>query len=185
MEENQKDSLKNQNKTNFLLKFVAVLLLITSTVMIGLIFKINETNNNLNRLSYILEKETESHQYKDTIDVFLEETENGEVVLPMYDEYKTTINMEATTIPPEITSDKNISIETSLNDYDNHVEQTSKNISSTRDYVINVNSNKIHYSACTFVSRMKDENKKEITLTKDELNNYLNSGYTLCSTCGG
>ena len=53
------------------------------------------------------------------------------------------------------------------------------------NYVINVNSNKIHYSSCTFVTRMKEENKKEIKLSKDELNNYLNNGYTFCSTCGG
>lgn len=52
-------------------------------------------------------------------------------------------------------------------------------------YVINKNSKKIHYSSCSFVDRMKDENKMTVKLTKEELNEYLKNGYTFCSTCGG
>ena len=185
MEENQKN-IKTNSKTETLLKLVSVLLVIFCTIMVVLFLKINELNNNLNRLSYIIDNETESYQYKDTIDVFYEETENGEEMLPVYDEYNNNKNEESTiNTQTESTSKKDTLITTTENTTIKNNEVQTPDNSVKRNYVINVNSNKIHYSSCTFVGRMKEENKEEIQLTKDELNNYLNNGYTFCSTCGG
>lgn len=52
-------------------------------------------------------------------------------------------------------------------------------------YVININSKKIHKEDCSFVERMLEENKQTVQLTNSELNNYINDGYTICSSCGG
>lgn len=186
MEENIKDNIITNSKTESLLKLVSGLLVISCTITVILLFKINEMNNSLNRLSYIMDNETESYQYKDTIDVFYEETENGEEKLPIYDEYHSNKNENITDNKiTENTSKKDNSVATTENNTNKNEETQSSNISTKRNYVINTNSNKIHYSSCSFVARMKEENKKEIELSKDELNNYLNNGYTFCSTCGG
>lgn len=54
-----------------------------------------------------------------------------------------------------------------------------------KTYVINKNSKKIHTEDCSFVDRMKEENKQVVQLTKEELNKYIDNGYTTCSSCGG
>ncbi|MBQ4572612.1 MAG: hypothetical protein IJA80_04985 [Clostridia bacterium] len=185
MEEKQKDN-KINSKTESLLKLVSGLLIISCAITVALLFKINEINDNLNRLSYIIDNETESYQYKDTIDVFYEETENGEEMLPGNEELNSNKNEDVTDNKQiETTSKKDNSIATTENNTNKNEETQSADNSTKRDYVININSNKIHYSSCTFVGRMKEENKKEIKLSKNELNNYLNNGYTFCSTCGG
>ena len=162
MEENQNQNNKANSKTESLLKLVSVLLVISCTITVVLLFKINEMNNNLNRLSYIMENETESYQYKDTIDVFYEDEENGEEMLPVYDEY-TSKNNEGLTDnnKPETTSKKDNSTTSEKHSTNNNNDTTIKDNSVIRDYVINVNSSKIHYSSCTFVSRMKEENKQK------------------------
>ncbi len=67
----------------------------------------------------------------------------------------------------------------------NQTTTTTKPQSKIKTYVINKNSKKIHTKDCSFVDRMKEENKQTVQLTRDELNNYLNDGYTTCSSCGG
>ena len=62
---------------------------------------------------------------------------------------------------------------------------TSQNISNSQTYVLNINSKKIHLPDCSFVARTKEENKKTVKLTDDELQDYVNDGYTICKTCGG
>lgn len=185
MDENKKDNIKTNSKTESLLKLVSGLLIISCAITVALLFKINEMNDNINRLSYIMDNETESYQYKDTIDVFYEETENAEEMLPGYKEFNSNTNDDTTTKQTETTSKKDNSIIITENNTNKNDETQSADNSIKRNYVINTNSNKIHYSSCTFVGRMKEENKKEIELSKDELNNYLNNGYTFCSTCGG
>ncbi len=53
------------------------------------------------------------------------------------------------------------------------------------EYVINTNSNKIHYPDCSYGKKINEENKKTVVLNKSELEEYLNNGYTMCSSCGG
>lgn len=57
--------------------------------------------------------------------------------------------------------------------------------SNGKTYVINKNSKKIHTENCSFVDRIKEENKRTVKLTEDEFNKYINDGYTTCSSCGG
>lgn len=52
-------------------------------------------------------------------------------------------------------------------------------------YVINTNSKKIHRPSCSVLSNTNDENKKNVTLTDDELKEYLNGSYEFCKKCGG
>ncbi|MBR2953588.1 MAG: hypothetical protein IKC45_04295 [Clostridia bacterium] len=184
MEEKQKNNIIN-SKTESLLKLVSGLLIISCAITVALLFKINEMNDNINRLTYIMNNETESYQHKDTIDVFYDETENGEEMLPVYDEYHGNKSDDTTNKQTETTSKIDNSIIITENKTNKNEETQSSNISTKKNYVINTNSNKIHYSSCSFVARMKEENKKEIELSKDELNNYLNNGYTFCRTCGG
>lgn len=47
--------------------------------------------------------------------------------------------------------------------------------------VVNKNSKKIHSSTCSYAKNMKEENKAVIS--SDELQNYLDKGYTVCTRC--
>ena len=49
--------------------------------------------------------------------------------------------------------------------------------------IINTNSKKIHSSTCSYARNIKEENK--IAVSSDELQSYLNDGYTVCSRCKG
>lgn len=85
----------------------------------------------------------------------------------------------------EQTTKKNTQTSSDTSTTTNKNETTTKPQSKTKTYVINKNSKKIHTKDCSFVDRMKEENKQIVQLTSDELNNYLNDGYTTCSSCGG
>ncbi len=47
--------------------------------------------------------------------------------------------------------------------------------------VVNKNSKKIHSSTCSYAKNMKEENKAVIS--SDELQDYLDKGYTVCTRC--
>lgn len=47
--------------------------------------------------------------------------------------------------------------------------------------VVNKNSKKIHSSTCSYAKNMKEENKAVIS--SDELQAYLDKGYTVCTRC--
>ncbi len=49
--------------------------------------------------------------------------------------------------------------------------------------IINTNSKKIHSSTCSYARNIKEENKTVIS--SDELQSYLDDGYTMCSRCNG
>ncbi|MEG1846188.1 MAG: hypothetical protein RR239_04730 [Oscillospiraceae bacterium] len=50
-------------------------------------------------------------------------------------------------------------------------------------FIVNVNSKKIHSSTCASGLKIKDENK--IVIKKSELQSYLDNGYEMCSVCKG
>ena len=64
-------------------------------------------------------------------------------------------------------------------------KSTTENNAAKTTYVINKNSKKIHRYDCSFVDRMNEENKQIVQLTDSELQEYLQNGYTNCSSCGG
>lgn len=185
MKNKSHDDIENNSRIEFLLKIVSILLIVFCILATVLLIKINDMNNNLDKLSYIIKNETESDEYKDIIDVFVEETNEPEEMLPMYDEIKDKNSEEQLTTNKQ---DEPTKIDTATETtYTNVNEETTKepDKSAKITYVINVNSKKIHYNDCSFVSRMKEENKEVVKLSKNELNNHLNNGYTFCSTCGG
>lgn len=162
------------------LKRIAVYLLV-ACILLGLIFfKLSEINQTILDVSNPILSNIKTEENESVKDVFIEDNNNvlGEV-LPLYDELKEDESKNTTENKSEIPSDKTTTeknIESTVYQQDN---------SKKYDFVINVNSKKIHYADCTFVGRMKEENRKVIQLSNDELNEYINNGYTLCSTCGG
>lgn len=186
----QESNVKSNNKLEKLIIILSVLLVIFGILTVFLLVKMYKMDNTLNRLSYIISSEISEYENKDIVDIFTEETEVPESNLPIYDEIyseetttstniNTNNNSNTATHKTEVTSTQNTNateIETTTSSTDNEGKIT---------YVININSKKIHYAQCSFVNRMKEENKQTIKLSKNELKNYLKNGYTFCSTCGG
>ncbi len=50
------------------------------------------------------------------------------------------------------------------------------------DYVVNVNSKKIHSPDCASALKMSEKNKRFIS--QSQFDEYINNGYTVCSVCG-
>ena len=48
------------------------------------------------------------------------------------------------------------------------------------EYILNINSYKIHYTWCHSVDRMKEYNKKYVT---DTIENLIDKGYSPCGNC--
>ncbi len=160
------------------LKRVPLYFLITCVLLVVLIFKLNQTNIYLQEIAAngtnSIELETDEN-YKDVVDVFIETTKSPEDIIPLLDEVTTKQN-ESTTKQIEITN-KNVTA--------NKQDETTVNQNGKTIYVLNINSKKIHLADCSFVDRTKDENKKVVELTEEELELYFKDGYTLCKTCGG
>lgn len=162
------------------LKRIAAYLLV-ACILLGLIFfKLNEINQTILDVSNPILSNIKTEENESVKDVFIEDNDNvlGEVI-PLYDELKEDESKN--------TTDKNNEIPSDITTTEKNTESTAQQQNNSKKYnfVINVNSKKIHYSDCTFVNRMKEENRKAIQLSDDELNEYINNGYTLCSTCGG
>ena len=66
-----------------------------------------------------------------------------------------------------------------------NITSTTKPQGNTKTYVINKSSKKIHLESCSFADRIKEDNKQTLQLTIEELQEYLQNGYTKCNTCGG
>ena len=49
-----------------------------------------------------------------------------------------------------------------------------------RDYVLNTNTYKFHYPTCSSVGQMKAANRKDVTMTRDEI---IAMGYSPCGRC--
>ncbi len=190
MNEQQNDNAKSYKKLEKLIKLLSVLLVFFCLLSVFLLVKMYKMDNTLNRLSYIISNETEEFENKDVIDVFVEESDVPETLLPLYDEISSQQNEENETKDNK-NNTNSVTDNTEINSDTEHtsdkVEDTTNNDDNSGKitYIININSKKIHYSDCSFVNRMKEENKQTIKLSKSELKEYLNNGYTFCSTCGG
>ena len=118
---------------------------------------------------------------------FLKENKDKEDYLPLLEELtdEETTNEENST-----KKQNNTSKETTTK---NHTETTTSSTTTQKSddnitrktYVLNISSKKIHLPDCSFLARTKEENKKTVKLSDDELNQYKNDGYTICKTCGG
>lgn len=188
MNEQHEYDMKSNNKLEKLIILLSVLLVIFGILTVFLLVKMYKIDNTLNKLSYIINSEISEYENEDLIDIFTEETEIPESNLPIYDELSSGETTIENTTTGNISNDVTIKNETTSKQ--NNVTEAVTNTTSTDNenkvtYVININSKKIHYAQCSFVSRMKEENKQTIKLSKNELKNYLENGYTFCSTCGG
>ncbi len=114
------------------------------------------------------EKEVELEDYVPLLEVLTEE--------PLYNDEETTSNKTTTTTTT--TTKPHINNETTKQ---NSIDSQS----SKETYIININSKKIHYADCSSAIRTKEENKKTVELTDEELQEYLNDGHSFCKTCGG
>lgn len=173
MDNKLNDSKKENSSIEKVLKTISFLLVLVVALLVLIFFKLNKINKNIVIMSDndFSEFSTTNDKFNDVIDVFYETTFNVGDDLPLYNEISET-STSATT--------ENIQTDTTKT-----TSSAIPNNSTKITYVINNNSKKMHYKTCSFVSRMKEENKTIVQLTKDELNNYLNSGYTFCSSCGG
>ena len=106
----------------------------------------------------------------------LEDGEYNRVVDVFYENENTS-----TTTEPESTIVNSVESTTKSE----NITSTTKPQSNTNTYVINKSSKKIHLQSCSFADRIKEDNKNVLQLTKEELQEYLQNGYTKCSTCGG
>ncbi len=174
--ENKHNEYKNNNSSfEKLLKGISFLLLLVVVLLVLIYFKLDKMDKNFVILSNndSIEVNTTNEEYDDVFDVFIETTENISDTLPLYDEFSDTSTTIATT---EDKQKQPTETNTTTSPPDNSGKIT---------YVINKNSKKMHYKNCSFVDRMKEENKTVVQLSKQELSNYLNSGYSFCSSCGG
>ena len=174
------DFLEKSVSSEAVLKRIATYLFIACILLCLIFFKLNEINQTILDVSNPILSNIKTEEYESVKDVFIEDNDNilGDV-LPLYDELKEDESTNITENKNDISSDKT----TTEKNTESTAQQQSHSVN--YDFVINTNSKKIHYSDCTFVSRMKKENRKDIQLSNDELNEYINNGYTLCSTCGG
>lgn len=188
-----KDFLNKQTSAESLFKRVPILLLLICALLVVTIFKIDKTNelleiiadNNINAIEY--------EKFKDTfIEVETEDNETVEDYLPIVgelhekdesttkndlsDKKETTTKQNSVSKNEPTTQNSNTEIETATKTDDNVARKT---------YVLNISSKKIHSPNCSFVPRTKEENKKTVKLSAEELNQYKDNGYTLCKTCGG
>ena len=135
----------------------ACVLIVTLLGIIALL--LYDMNKDIHSLIDLLE----DGEYNRVVDVFYENENTSTTTEPD----STIVNsVESTTKSENITS-------------------TTKPQSNTNTYVINKSSKKIHLQSCSFADRIKEDNKNVLQLTKEELQEYLQNGYTKCSTCGG
>lgn len=177
-------------------KRIPLYFFLVCVLLVVLIFKLSQTNEYLKVIAENGKNSIEYETFDDTfVEVVTEDKKDKEDYIPLLEELKD----ESTTEENNTTNQNNSSKETTtknnienttLSDKETTTEnksttQKSDNNVSRKTYVLNISSKKIHLPDCTFVGRTKEENKKTVKLTNDELNQYKNDGYTMCKTCGG
>lgn len=188
-----KDFLKKQTNAESLFKKVPFFLLLICVLLVVAIFKIEKTNQLLERIADNNINNVEYEKFKDT---FIEvETENNKTVedyLPIVSELheKDESTTENNSSDSKETTTKQGSVsknETTTQNSDAEKETTTKTDDNVvrKTYVLNISSKKIHSPNCSFVPRTNEENKKTVKLSDSELKDYINDGYALCKTCGG
>lgn len=162
---------------------------LTVVLLIVIAVELYQTNAKLDKIidNYIDEKK------QTVVEIFTEEEKTPADYMPILDEVSEEDTTETTT--EETTTKSNSSNNSSSNETGNKNETTTKsnistqtqanNESKTTKYILNINSKKIHLPDCSSAARTKEENKKTVQLTDDELQNYLDDGYEYCKICGG
>ena len=150
------------------LKKIPFYLFLIGVLIVVFIIKINETNKYLKIITESdnpsIEIHTKDEKYDEVLNIYTEDTKTPEEILPNpYEEIEKQPTSENT----------------------EEIVEPSTSTTSKQKYVINISSKKIHKPDCSFVARTKDENKKNVELSNDELKEYLNNGHEFCKACGG
>lgn len=171
------EKLKKIFSSEASLQRIPLYFFLTCVLLVVLICKLGETNHYLKEIAAngtdVIQIETKDEDFDDVVDVYIEPTKSAEDIVPILDVLTTE---ETTTKKVESTTKQSQNTQTTADNENN---------SSKTTYVLNISSKKIHLPDCSFVNRTKEENKKTVELTDEELQQYLNNGYTLCKTCGG
>lgn len=188
MTDNINEFIKKHASSEAVIKRIALYLLLSCVLLLLIFFKLYQINENIlllnnNNLNSLTSNTTQS-EYESVKDIYIEEETKPGDIIPLYDEIYENSSTESTTENSKEYSSNNKGTESTNSSVTNQQTNEDEHLTKT-NYVINVNSKKIHYADCSFVSRMKEENKKSIKLSKIELNEYLSNGYTFCSSCGG
>ncbi len=177
------EKFKNFLSSDESLKRIPKYLFALCILFVAILVTLIKINNNLEILANDNEIEVIKNQdeYNSVLGVYEEKESQIGDYIPYYNEQ--TTNSKSTENDTTVSSNSN---DTNNNYLDVESSESSAGNSSMKiTYVINTNSNKIHLSDCSFADRIKDENKKTVQLSKEELTDYLNNGYSLCKTCGG
>lgn len=180
--EKEEKTEKNPNKTNTeeTLKKIPKYLVLICILLVVLIVRLEKANSYLRTIAENGTNVIEYETFDDTfIEIITEESKEKEDYIPLLEE----LTDEETTSE---TTQKNSSKETTTKKHnETTTTQKSDDNVSRKTYVLNTSSKKIHLPDCSFVSRTKEENKKTVKLSTEELNQYKNDGYVICKTCGG
>lgn len=181
-----KDFVDYLRSDEFKIKTITFCCIVMAATLVLIAGELYNIYKGINAVTDLLE----DGEYNKVVEVFHDE-KTPEDVLPILgvvsttedadDEKENNNDSHKKDNKTEQATDKN----TQTNSASTTTTTTTNPQSKTKTYVINKNSKKIHTNDCSFVDRMKEENKQIVQLTNDELNNYLNDGYTTCSSCGG
>ena len=80
-------------------------------------------------------------------------------------------------------SDKTVSTADKAAEITSTAEADDETTSQAKIYIINTNSRKIHSYNCPLAENIKEKNREEIS--EDNLQHYLDNGYTYCGSCKG
>lgn len=155
-----KENAKNEEKS----RLVPFCLFLIIALLIGIVFKLHATNKYLKIIS----------DYYNTGKISME---------VIGDEYK-SVSEVFDENEKEYNSAKDDTSSESNDKTDEEVTNTDDG-TPKKEYVLNTSSKKIHLPSCSHADRTKEENKKSVELTDEQLNDYKSKGYTMCSTCGG
>jgi len=176
------EKLKNFFSSEASLQRIPIYFFLTCVLLVVLICKLGETNHYLKEIAAngtnVIEIETNDEEYDSVADVYIETKKDAADIVPVLDVLTEENTDEAVTEQSKDNTTKTTQSETTT-------KEDLNNSNSKTTYILNVNSKKIHLADCSFASRTKEENKKTVELTSDELKQYLKDGYTLCKTCGG
>lgn len=168
-------------------KRIPMYFFLVSVLLIVLIFKLGQTNEYLKEIAENGKNSIEYETFDDTfIEVITEEKKDKEDYIPLLEELtdEESTNEENLTQKQNNTSKETTTINNSETTSSTTTQKSDDNVT-RKTYVLNISSKKIHLPDCSFVARTKEENKKTVKLSDDELNQYKNDGYTICKTCGG
>lgn len=176
------EKLKKFFSSEASLQRIPLYFFLTCVLLVVLICKIGETNHYLKEIAAngteVIKIETKDEDYENVVDVYIETTKSAEDIVPMLEELtddKTTTEKSKETTTKENATKDNTTTQSTNND----------DKSDKTTYVLNISSKKIHFADCSFVDRTKEENKKTVELTDQELQQYIDDGYEFCKTCGG